>query len=371
LTGVRVIDVTSSIAGPWATMLLGALGAEVVKVEPPSGDDTRGWGPPFSRDTSTVFLAVNPSKLGVTANLREPDAVARVRKLAAGADVFVQSLRPGLAEELGLGYEEIRAHRPDVVYCSIEAFGAAGPRASDAGYDPLMQAAAGIMSITGEPEGTPVRAGPSIVDQGTGLWAALGIVAAVHQRESDGCSKHVQVSLYETAVNWMAYQIAGFVGAGHLPGPLGSGITMIAPYECFDTRGGAVMIAAGNDRIFQRLVRVFGCEHLATDARFATNASRVEHRDVLHRELQKHVPAAPVRDVAQVVADPQLEALDLLQQLEHPEGGELTLVAPALRIDGARLTHLRRPPRLGEHDGTGGVDLEPSPHGWQSASADR
>jgi crotonobetainyl-CoA:carnitine CoA-transferase CaiB-like acyl-CoA transferase len=361
LAGVRIVDVTTSLAGPYCTEVLAALGADVIKVEPPeTGDECRHWGPPFRDGESTMFLAMNASKRSVAVDLRRGRDV--VLRLAEGADVFLQSLRPGLAEERGLGSTELLELNPRLVYCSINAFGRSGPWSRRPGYDPLMQAAGGILSVTGEPGRSGVRVGVSIIDQGTGLWAAIGILAALHEREQTGRGRVVDVALYETAVSLLAYQITGYLASGELPGRWGTGFASIAPYQVFQTEDGELMIAAGNDRIFAAFAEAVELPELATDPRFATNADRVRNREVLARLLAEPisrkssevwlerlgragVPVAPVQNVGQVVAHEQTQASGILQQL--PPG--MTMVALPLLADGERALHRFPPPRLGEH----------------------
>jgi crotonobetainyl-CoA:carnitine CoA-transferase CaiB-like acyl-CoA transferase len=337
-----------------------------VKIEHPErGDDTRFWGPPFWDGHGAMYLAANPNKRSLALDLKAREGREVLLRLAEAADVFVQSLRPRLAGRLGLGFDAVRARSARIVYCSIGAFGNAGPLAHQPGYDPLMQAAGGIMSVTGEPGQAPARAGVSVVDQATGMWAAIAVLAALRAREADGQARLVETSLYETAVNWMGYHIVGYFGTGEVPRPLGSALGMIAPYQAFATRDGWIMIAAGNDRHFAALCAVLGIPELAADARFRTNPDRVGHRSELAALLaepmraedtaawlvrldEAGVPAAPVQDVAEVVAHPQTEALGLLQALPHPTIADHRLVAPPLSVDGERVGLRRRAPALGE-----------------------
>jgi crotonobetainyl-CoA:carnitine CoA-transferase CaiB-like acyl-CoA transferase len=367
LEGVRVLDLTTSVAGPYATLVLGALGAEVVKIErPDGGDDTRHWGPPFWAGHSATYLALNASKRSLAVNLKSERGLEVIARLAAVSDVFIQNLRPGVAARLGLGFERLGELNPRLVYCSIGAFGKRGPLAEKPGYDPLMQAASGTMSVTGEPDGPPVRAGVSIVDQGTGLWSALAILAALRARENGAAGPQlIDTSLYETALNWLPYQVLGYLGSGQVPGRLGSGIEMIAPYEAFAARDGAVMVAAGNDRHFRGLCGLLGLPELADDERFATNAERVRNRAELARLLGERfrdadvaswlegleragVPAAPVQDVAQMLASEQTEAIGAVQPLPHPEIPDLRLVALPFAVNEERPEHRAAPPALGE-----------------------
>jgi crotonobetainyl-CoA:carnitine CoA-transferase CaiB-like acyl-CoA transferase len=367
LAGIRVVDLTASVAGPYCGLILAGLGADVIKIEHPErGDDARGWGPPFWNGESAVFLVLNAGKRSLGLDVKSSDGLAVAQRLIERSDVFVQSLRPGLAERLGLGFEQLAARNPRLVYCTIGAFGSVGPRSTQPGYDPLMQAAGGIMSVTGEPGRPPVRAGISAVDQGTGMWSALAILAALMGRDAAGRAQLIDTSLFETAVNWVPYQIAGYLGTGRTPRPMGSGMNMLAPYEAFRARDGWVMLAAGNDRLFATLCEALGAPELAGDARFLSNADRVVHREelaailgelvarddsatVLSKLEGAGVPAAPVQDIAQVVSDEQTAALGLLQSLPHPAVPDLQLVGLPLTFDGDRIEYRSPPPALGEH----------------------
>jgi len=365
LRGVRVVDVTTSLAGPYCTEILAALGADVVKIEPPgTGDEARTWGPPFWGGESTLFLTVNAGKRSVCVDLRRGLDV--VLRLVDGADVFVQSLRPGLAEERGLGAEALRARNPRLVYCSIRSFGRVGPWRDRPGYDPLAQAAGGIISVTGESGRDGVRAGISVADQGTGMWAALGVLAALHEREQTGEGREVDVSLYETALGFMAYHLTAYLGAGVVASGRGTEFPSIAPYQAFAARDGRLMVAAANDRLFGALVETVGLPELASDPRFATNADRVANRTELTAALEQRfatedratwiarlgearVPAAPVQDVSEVATAEQTAALDILQPLPTDAVPELRLPAFPVSLDGERVRHASPPPELGAH----------------------
>jgi crotonobetainyl-CoA:carnitine CoA-transferase CaiB-like acyl-CoA transferase len=367
LSGMRVVDVTTSIAGPYCAEILGALGADVIKVErPDTGDDARAWGPPFWGEEGTMFLSANASKRSLAVSLREPAGRDVVLRLADGADVFLQSLRPGLAERLGLGGEELRRRNGGLVYCSVGAYGHVGPLRDEPGYDALMQAAGGLISITGEPGRPGVRVGSSLIDQGTGTWAALGVLAALLERGQTGAGRVVDVSLYETALGYVGYHLAGHLADGTVPTGQGTRFPMVAPYEVMRTGDGELMVAAGNDRLFALLCGELGAEELAGDPRFRTNPDRVAHRDELVPLLEERlttdgtaawrerltragVPAAPVADVADVLASPQTEALGMLQPLAHPTIPDLTLPALPLSLDGERVLHRSAPPLLGQH----------------------
>jgi crotonobetainyl-CoA:carnitine CoA-transferase CaiB-like acyl-CoA transferase len=361
LVGTRVVDVTSSLAGPTATQLLAALGADVVKVEPLGGDHARAWGPPFLDGGGAMFLASNAGKRSFAVELADDRGREIVVRLADGADVFLQSLRPGAAERHGLGATELRARNPRLVHCSIGAFGAHGPLRDRPGYDPLLQAASGIMSVTGEEDRPPVRVGASLIDLGTGIWAALGVVAALYERERSGVGRTLELSLYETALSLLAFQIVGYLGTGFVPGLEGTAFPQIAPYQVFPTRDGGLMIAAGNDKLFGALCDVLAVPELAADPRFLTNPDRVENRAELVALLEERtrkresselldalvaagVPASPVYDVGEAARHPQTEALGILQSL-----GDFVTVATPLSSDGERVRHQAPPPALGAH----------------------
>ena len=361
LNGIRVVDVTSSLAGPSCTQLLASLGAEVVKVEPLGGDHARAWGPPFIDGEGAMFLASNASKRSFAVDLSNPRGLEALLRLADRSDVLVQSLRPGAAAQHGFGPDVVRARNPRLVYCSIGAFGAKGPLRDQPGYDPLLQAAAGIMSVTGVDEMPPVRVGVSLIDFGTGVWAALGVLAALYERNTTGTGRTVDVSLYETALSLLSYQLVGYLGTGEIPGREGSAFAQIAPYQVFATRDGELMIVAGNDKLFRELCRVLGIDEVATDTRFVTNPDRVRHRaeliallepplrewnteELLATLIEAGIPASPVRNVGEAAEHEQTQALGMLQALGH-----FTTVAQPFSVDGERVAHGTPPPPVGAH----------------------
>ena len=361
LTGIRVVDVTSSLAGPTCTQLLASLGADVVKIEPPGGDHARAWGPPFVDGEGAMFLASNAGKRSFAVDLSDPRGLEALLRLADRSDVLVQSLRPGAAAQHGFGPDTVRARNPRLVYCSIGAFGARGPLRDQPGYDPLLQAAAGIMSVTGVDEMPPVRVGVSLIDFGTGVWAALGVVAALLERERTGDGRTIDVSLYETALSLLSYQLVGYLGTGEVPGREGSAFAQIAPYQVFAARDGELMIVAGNDKLFRELCRVLGLDELTTDVRFLTNPDRVRHRaelvallepplrerrteELLATLIEAGIPASPVRNVGEAAEHEQTQALGMLQAL-----GRVTTVAQPLSVDGERIHHRSPPPPVGAH----------------------
>ncbi|HEY5872546.1 MAG TPA: CoA transferase [Gaiellaceae bacterium] len=367
LAGMRVVDVTTSIAGPYCAEILAALGADVVKVErPDTGDDGRSWGPPFWNGESAMFLAVNAGKRSLAISLADERGRDAVLRLVDRADVFLQSLRPGLAERLGLGPESLRERNPRLVYGSIGAYGRVGPLSEEPGYDALMQAAGGLISMTGEPDRPGVRIGSSLIDMGTGMWAALGIVSALLERESTGRGTVVDTSLYETALGYIGYHLVGYLADGTVPAGQGTVFPMVAPYQVFPTRDGELMVAGGNDRLFTLVCEVLELPELVDDVRFRTNPDRVRNREALavlvsdrlrerdtadwHARLtDAGVPAAPVADVADVVKADQTQALGLLQAVPHVGIPDLRLPALPLSFDRERATLGSAPPAVGEH----------------------
>jgi crotonobetainyl-CoA:carnitine CoA-transferase CaiB-like acyl-CoA transferase len=360
LAGIRVLDLTSSLAGPYCTQILSVLGADVVKVErPDGGDETRRWAPPTWGEDGLLFLSANAGKRSLALDLTHPDGLDALLALAARSDVVVQSLRPGVAERRGLGYAALRERNPKLVYCSISGYGRSGPLAGRAGYDPLLQGETGIMSVTGEAAGPPVRVGVSLIDQGTGVWAALAIVAALHEDEG----RELDLSLFEAGVSLVPYHVMAHLATGRTPGRHGTAFPLIVPYQSFAARDGELMVATPNDRLFAALL---GALELPDDPRFATNPERVAQRDELVALLGARfaeedvdtwverldtagVPVARVNDMAQVAEHEQTKALDLLQPLPHATAPDLVGVAPPLSVDGERPLHRSPPPRLGEH----------------------
>jgi formyl-CoA transferase/CoA:oxalate CoA-transferase len=359
LSGIRVVDLTSSLAGPSATQILAALGADVVKVEHPQrGDEARAWGPEFFDGGSAMFFAANASKRSLALDVKSPEGMEALLRLVDRSDVFIQSMRPGTAERLGLGADALRARNEQLVYCSIGAFGRRGPLAAQPGYDPLMQAFTGIVSVTGEADRPGVRVGTSLIDIGTGVWAALGIVAALHERAQTGRGREVDVALFETGLSLVGYQLTDALRSGVAPGRFGTAFPLIAPYEVFETQDGELMIAAANDRLFAQLCEGIGRPELVDDPRFRTNPDRLANREELLPLIRERIaekpsahwlealaaiPVAPVQDVAEAAAHEQTRASGMVQELDGIE-----TVALPLQIDGGRVAHHRPPPTLGE-----------------------
>jgi formyl-CoA transferase/CoA:oxalate CoA-transferase len=366
LDGVRVLDLTRNLAGPYAAMILAELGADVVKVESPGGDDTRQWGPPFWDGEAPVFLAANRNKRSIVLDLRTEQAREVMERLCRRSDVVIESFRPDALERLGYGFAWAQALNPGVVYCSVTPYGDGGPLRDRPGYDPLIQAFSGVMSVTGEPDRSPVRVGVSVIDMGTGMWAAMSVLAALLQRRSDGRGRRIVTSLYETGLAWMGYHLASYWASGEAPERFGSAASMIVPYQAFATADGHLMIAAPNDGLFGRLCGALGHADWAADPRFAHNPDRVAHREELTaliggatsgrptEELTAALQAAgvacsPIRDAPGAAADPQTLAAGIVQALDHPAVDGFRSVGLPFLLDGERPALRRPPPGLGEH----------------------
>jgi crotonobetainyl-CoA:carnitine CoA-transferase CaiB-like acyl-CoA transferase len=367
LAGVTVVEIGHSVAAPYAGLILAELGAEVIKVENPKGGDyARAWGPPFWNGTASAYHALNRNKSGITVDFSDPDQAPALRQLILDrADAVIQNLRAGVMSGYGLGAAELTAEKPSLIYCDLGAFGEGGPMSSKPGYDPLMQAFAGIMSVTGEGgERPPVRVGVSIIDMGSGMWATIGILAALFERTRSGRGTALTTSLYETALAWMSVPLAGYAANAEVRKPHGSGTAEIVPYQCFMTRDGWLMIAAGNDNLFRKLCVALGAGELGEDPRFTSNRDRVGNRGVLIDLIESMtrewpiaelmaaldragIPNAPLQNVAEVTAHPQTQAVGILQ--EGPDGALNTVGIP-LKFDGRRSGYDRPAPGLGQHN---------------------
>jgi crotonobetainyl-CoA:carnitine CoA-transferase CaiB-like acyl-CoA transferase len=367
LEGVRIVDLTRNVAGPYASMILAELGADVVKVERPDrGDDTRAWGPPFWNEESTVYLSLNRNKRSICLDLSDASGRDAVNRLIARSDVLIESFRPGALDAMGLGYESVAATNPRLIYCSVTPFGQTGPLRDRPGYDPMMQAYGGLMSVTGEPGRPPVRVGVSIIDMGTGMWAALAVMAALMRRAETGRGDRVVVALYETALAWMAYHLATYWASGEPPGRYGSGAFSMVPYSAFETADGYLVISAPNDALFRLLCRALGIPDLADDERFGTNPDRVRNRHELEAILAERtktwpsdalaaaldgvgVPNIQLNTVDRVAADPQAAALGIFQSIAHPSVPDFRSVGLPFLLNDRRPELRSAPPMLGEH----------------------
>jgi crotonobetainyl-CoA:carnitine CoA-transferase CaiB-like acyl-CoA transferase len=362
LEGVKVLDLSRVLAGPFATMVLGDLGADVIKVEHPErGDDTRHWGPPFA----AYYLAVNRNKRSIGVDLKDPEGLERVRDLAAGADVVIENWRRGALEKLGLGYEDLGETNPGLVYCSITGFGP-GPDEERPGYDFLVQARGGVMGITGQPGGEPTKVGVAISDIMCGLFASNAILAALHRRAETGEGARIEVPLFESTLGWLANRGQEYLISGEDKGLIGNVHPSIVPYQTFDASDKPLVVAVGNNAQFAALCKVVGRPELAEDERYATNPDRVANREALVEELQQEfrkrsaqewageiraagVPSGPVNTLADVFADEHVRGSGILQDVDHPSAGPLKMLASPILIDGERLPIRRPPPALGQH----------------------
>jgi crotonobetainyl-CoA:carnitine CoA-transferase CaiB-like acyl-CoA transferase len=365
LEGVKVLDLSRVLAGPYATMMLADLGADVLKVEHPErGDDTRHWGPPFAGGESAYFLSVNRNKRSVGVDLKDPEDLAKVKKLATSADVLIENMRRGALEKLGLGYEGLTEANPGLVYCSITGFGP-GEDEERPGYDFLVQARGGIMGITGFPDGEPTKVGVAIADMVCGLQAAMAVLAALHRRNTTGEGARIEVPLFESQLSWLANRAQEYLVSGEETGRMGNAHPSIVPYQTFDASDKQIALAVGNDAQFENLCKALGREELATDERFAGNPDRVANREELVAVLQEEfsrktadewveevrgagVPIGPVNTLADVFSDGHVSSSDVLQDVEHP-AGMLKMLASPILIDGERLPIRRPPPTLGQH----------------------
>jgi crotonobetainyl-CoA:carnitine CoA-transferase CaiB-like acyl-CoA transferase len=364
LDGIRVIEIGQNLAGPVAGEILAHLGADVIKVERPEGDDARRWGPPFWKGVSPGFLAVNANKRSITVDLKDTAAVAWLIELIGEADVLIQNLRPGALDALGLGAPALRARYPRLVYCSVWAFGATGPLKLKPGYEPMVQAFCGLMTMNGDEGGPPTRVGTSILDYGTGMWAAMGTLAAIVQRARTGQGCVVDASLFETGLAWLKGHYASFRSSGVVPERHRTGSQRVVPFQSFDTKTGPIIVAAGNDRLFAKLASVLGHPEWVKDERFTTNAARVAHKaellaaideifvtrtkgEWIDRLEAEGVPCAVINSLPDAVAHAQTAALDMIQPVP---GDELSLVALPVSFDGKRPRIQRAPPGIGQHN---------------------
>jgi len=374
LAQVRVLDLSRVLAGPWAGQNLADLGAEVIKIErPQSGDDARAFGPPWVKDVdgrdtsdSAYFTAANRGKKSVTVNIAHPAGQAIVRELARVSDVLIENYKFGDLARYKLGYEDLNALNPRLIYCSVTGFGQTGPWRDRPGYDFMIQGMGGMMSVTGEPDGEPQRAGVPVADIITGMYASIAICAALAHRAHSGQGQHLDLALLDSQIALLAYQNTNYFATGTPPKRIGNLHPNIVPYQPFRTADGEVIIACGNDNLYRKLCEAAGCLELAEDPRFASNGKRVENRVELTRLLQQifarrstrewlqlleaaGVPNGPINDVAQVFDEPQVRARGVRLELDHPVAGKLPTVASPMRFSATPLDYRTPPPLLGEH----------------------
>ncbi|MFC6160142.1 CaiB/BaiF CoA transferase family protein [Kribbella jiaozuonensis] len=369
LDGLRVLDLTQVMAGPFCTMLLADLGADVIKIENPrAGDQTRrSWGYAVHGEDSRAFLALNRNKRSVCLDLKQPDDLAAFLRLAETADIVVENFRPGVTKRLGVDYDTLAARNPGLIYASVSGFGQTGPYADRPGYDLIAQAMSGVMSITGTPGGTPVKSGLPVGDLGAGMFCALGIVAAVHARTRTGEGQYVETSLFEAALAMSVWESTEYWATGQVPQALGSANRMSAPYQALRTKDGYLTLGANNERLWQRLCAVLEVTELLTDPRFVTNPDRMANRDELAAVLETRlatgttdewvallldagVPAGPIQDYRQVLdEDPHVKARGMVQEVDHPVEGRVRVLGSPVRLSRTPARIRRHPPLLGEH----------------------
>ncbi len=366
LSGIRVIDFTRVVAGPYCTMMLGDLGAEVLKIESPQGDDTRKWGPPFVGDESAYFLAINRNKKSVCLDLRTGEGQEAARKLIMTADIVIENFRTGVMEQLGLSYDELHPHHPGLIYCSISGYGRTGPYKDRAGYDVIVSAMGGLMGITGTPGGLPVKTGVALTDVATGLHAFSSILAALYHRERTSQGQRIDISLLSVELASLINAASNYLIGGVIQEPQGSAHNSIVPYQAFKASDGYILIGAANDRLFARLCHALNHPEWSDDPRFATNEARVQYRNILLPALEAviatdtvaaweqkleaaGVAVAPINRMDQVFQDPQVVHSQQVVTMTHPTAGEIQLVGPAVTYSLTPAEMTTPPPRLGEH----------------------
>lgn len=367
LAGVTVLDLTRVLSGPYCTMLLADMGARVIKIEQPGkGDDTRAWGPPFLHGESAYFLSINRNKESVTLDFKPPEGRAVLERLVAASDVLVENFRPGTLDRAGFGYEALAARFPRLVYCSVSGFGRTGPQRDRAGYDAVIQAEGGLMSITGGADGPPYRLGVAIADIVAGMFAAQGISLALFHRERSGGGQHVDVGMLDSVAALLTYQASIFFATGTSPSRMGNRHPTIVPYETFPAQNGEFVLAVGNDDLWRRFCRVVEREDLARDPRFATNQDRVSAYDELRRILTDvfstrtreawmdaltaaGVPCGLVREVADVLNDPHLAAREMVREVWHPTAGAVKVLGIPVKLSATPGRVHASPPLLGQH----------------------
>ena len=378
LSHIRVLDLSRVLAGPWAGQNLADMGAEVIKVERPGkGDDSRAFGPPWLKDAegkptseAAYYLAANRGKKSITANLSHPDAQAMLRELAKSCDVVIENYKVGDLARYGLGYDDIKAVNPKIIYCSVTGFGQTGPWAERPGYDFMAQGLSGLMSVTGEPDGAPgagpMRVGIPIIDILTGMYASVAVCAALAHRAHTGLGQHLDLALLDTSMAFLSIQGMTYLTTGVAPGRIGNTHPSIVPYQVFPTKDGSVILACGNDNLFSKFCEAAGCKHLVSDERFARNAGRVQNRGVLVPLLnelfaqkttrqwvaileQAGVPNGPINSIAEAFEEEQVKARGMKFDLPHPTGGSVSMISSPMKFSGTPLEQITPPPMLGQH----------------------
>lgn len=369
LSGLRVLDLTRVLAGPTCTQMLGDLGAEVIKIErPEAGDDTRGFAPPFWPETkeSAYFVGVNRNKKSVTLDMAKPEAQAILHRLLESTDILVENFKVGALAKYGLGWEQLKDKYPRLIYCSITGFGQTGPYAPRPGYDALIQAMGGVMSLTGEPNGSPQKVGVPVADLFAGLYGCIGILAALNHRTATGQGQRIDIGMLDTHVAWLANQGMNYLSTGENPPRLGNQHPNISPYQEFPTKDGYIILAVGNDPTFERFCKAFGQAHLLADERFATNPRRVANRDLVTQTLTpvmksrttaewvealeaQKIGCGPINTLKDVFADPHVQAREMTLEMQHGSGATVKVIANPVKLSATPPTYRSAPPVLGEH----------------------
>lgn len=369
LKGIRVLDLTRVLAGPTCTQMLGDLGAEIIKIErPEAGDDTRGFAPPFVPNTkeSAYFVGVNRNKKSVTVDLANPEGQALIHRLLASCDILVENFKVGALSKYGLGWEQVSKQYPKLIYCSITGFGQTGPYAPRPGYDALIQAMGGVMSLTGEPKGSPQKVGIPVADLFAGLYGCIGILAALNHVRSGGAGQQIDIGMLDTHVAWLANQGMNYLATGENPPRLGNQHPNISPYQEFPTKDGYIILAVGNDPTFERFCKAFGCEHLLSDERFSTNPKRVANRDLVTETLTpvmkskttnewiglleaQKIGCGPINTLSEVFADPHVIARNMVVEMPHATGETVKVIANPVKLSATPPDYRSPPPVLGQH----------------------
>ena len=366
LNGIRVLDLSRVLAGPYCTMVLGDLGADVIKVESPEGDETRGWGPPFSEGESAYYLCVNRNKRSIIVDFKTEDGRRIIHELIKRSDVLVENFRPGTLARFSLDFEAASAINPNLIYCSITGFGQTGPLRDKPGYDFMIQAMGGLMSITGEPDGEPMKVGVAVTDLFAGQNAVIAILAALQARTQTGKGQHLDISLFDSQVAMLANVASNYLISGNLPKRYGNAHANIVPYQSFQASDAWFVVAVGNDRQFAKLCEVLGKQEFANEERFSSNSERVKHRDELISLLKPvfltktsrewlsmleaaGIPCGPINALDEVFAMPQVEAREMLLHMKHAETGALRLVGSPLKLSATPVEYRLPPPELGQH----------------------
>lgn len=367
LDGIKVLDLSRALAGPYCTMMLADMGAEVIKVEMPgTGDDSRAWGPPFVEGESAYFMSINRNKKSITLDMKGDKAIEIIMKLIKGSDVLVENFRPGAMERLGLAYQQVKAVNPRLVYCSISGFGQNGPYRMLPGFDQVLQGMGGLMSITGEPDGPPVKVGVPIADITAGMFAAYGIAIALFTREKTGSGQMVDISLLDSQVALLTYRAGSFFASGEIPKRIGSGHPVIVPYQAFKARDVYINIAVGNDQLWGKFCKAVGLEGIVNDPRFATNAKRVQNRDEVVKAVgdliatkngeewlkiltDAGIPCGPIYTVDKIFSDPQVMHRQMVTELHHPKAGTIKVTGNPVKLSDTPGEPSVAPPLLGQH----------------------